>query len=97
MKLSAAVFIFGLLCCVGVSATSSAAAWDDQSATVASPHSLSGISDFSSRRRSHRRYVYDPRYSTRSYQPYYYGRPIEYRPYGLVPFFFGLSFPYRTW
>ena len=47
-------------------------------------------------RRSHRN-DYAPRHARPSYQPYYYDRPIAYRPYGLVPFFFGLSLPYRTW
>ncbi len=47
--------------------------------------------------RVHHRQDYARLYVRPSYQPYYYDRPVVYRPYGLVPFFFGLSFPYRTW
>jgi hypothetical protein len=47
--------------------------------------------------RIHHRRDYTPPDARPSYQPTYYDRPVVYRPYGLVPFFFGLSFPYRTW
>lgn len=56
-----------------------------------------GAADSGLPRRSHHRSEYTVRYSRPAYQPTYLDRPIAYRPYGLVPFFFGLSFPYRTW
>ena len=94
MKLSiAAATIAGLLCWY---VTTSSAAIARAAQTHAGPGQNSQASDFSARRRSRHRHPYDGHYARPLYEPYYYGRPTEYRPYGLVPFFFGLSFPYRT-
>ena len=93
MKLSiAAAAIAGLLCCYLPASTSASAR---ETYTRTGPDESVQATDPSARRRS--RHAYHQRFARPFYEPYYYGRPTEYRPYGLVPFFFGLSFPYRTW
>lgn len=96
MKVSIiAATVAGLLCWYGT--TNSAIARDCRTRAGAHQNQNLQATDFSARRRLHHRYAYGPRYARIFPEPYYYGRPTEYRPYGLVPFFFGLSFPYRTW
>jgi hypothetical protein len=96
MKLAAIAITAALLGSCAAAAITSAIAADAQTNAGRWQNEYLRAADFSTQRLFPRRYAYDPRYARR-YQPTYYARPVEYRPYGLVPFFFGLSFPYRTW
>jgi hypothetical protein len=87
-----AAVIAGTLALAGPAAIGPAAA--ASSKTGVSTAAASTSTDLGVRRH-YRRYAHRP-----SYQPYYYGRPVYYRPYPYaapVPFFLGFGFGPWGW
>ena len=81
---------------VGSAAITSAAAAPQAKTQTAGASDATDFSAHRHHRRHHRHYGYDRPYD----RPYYYGRPVYYRPYPYsapAPFIFGIGFGPSWW